>query len=99
MKMKFEIKETKAKDGSLLLKLNGEFTIYSVKSAKEMIAESIKNSAIISVDLSGILKMDTAGYQLLLYFYRESSLNNKKFSVTGKSPESERMFSLYGILN
>jgi anti-anti-sigma factor len=97
--MKFEIKESKTKDGSHLLKLNGEFTIYSVKAAKDMIAESIKDSMDISIDLSGILKMDTAGYQLLLYFFRETSLSNKKFSLTGKSPESDRMFSLYGILN
>ena len=97
--MKLEIKETKSKDGNLIVKLNGDFTIYSVKSAKEMISESIKNSDNISLDLSGILKMDTAGYQLLLFFLRESSLNNKKFSVTGKSTESDRIFSLYGFLN
>jgi anti-anti-sigma factor len=97
--MKLDIKETKSKDGSLLLKLNGEFTIYSVASAKESIAESFNNAENISVDLSGVIKMDTAGYQLLLYFFREASLNNTKFSVTGKSPESERVFSLYGILN
>ncbi len=97
--MKLEIKETKSKDGHLLLKLIGEFTIYSVKSAKEKITESIKSSADISLDLSEIIKMDTAGYQLLLYFLRESSLNNKKLSVTGKSPESDRIFSLYGFLN
>ncbi len=97
--MKLEIKETKTKDGNLIVKLNGDFTIYSVKSAKEMISELIKSSENISLDLSGIIKMDTAGYQLLLYFLRESSINNKKLSVTGKSPESDRIFSLYGFLN
>jgi anti-anti-sigma factor len=95
--MKFEIiNENAGKDSAVYLTFKGELTIYTVKTIKETISShSISNNEL-SLDLTGLSKMDSAGYQLLLYFCRELSLYGKKFLILGNSSESERLFSLYG---
>ena len=96
--MKIDIKESRTKNGTVTFTLSGDFIINTVKALKEKVEGDKKDYHKAVFDLSGVSKMDTAGYQLLLYFKREMEKSNMNFVISEKSPEIDRIFSLYGSL-
>ena len=52
--------------------ISGDLTIYSAMAIKEQLAELLKPSADIDIDLSEIAEIDTAGLQLMLLAKRKA---------------------------
>lgn len=55
------------KAGGPLLRLRGELDIYHVAALKEELLEALRANARLTLDLSEISEIDTAGVQLLLW--------------------------------
>ena len=83
-------------DGHIILSITGEITIYSSRGFKDMLLKFLSEAWKLELDLSGIGKIDTAGFQVLLLARREAALDNKEFFIVNPSPETRRLFSLYG---
>jgi anti-sigma B factor antagonist len=53
------------------LSINGEFTIFSVADIRTRLQEALTTVDQLSVDLSGVTEIDTAGLQLMLLAKRK----------------------------
>ncbi|MDH5719361.1 MAG: STAS domain-containing protein [Spirochaetia bacterium] len=84
--------------GYLLIKIAGDMTIYHSIELKEKIFENIKNNNNIVIDLSGVLDMDTAGFQLLVLARKEAEREDKKLKIIGHSSAALKLFDLYGAV-
>lgn len=60
-----------ARNGSTL-KLDGELTIFEAAEARARLALDLAAGAPLELDLSGLLELDTAGVQVLLWAKREA---------------------------
>ncbi len=91
--MKLDISEKNTGAGSVELILKGELTIYSVSSFNEKLKSLIaKKNQTIDINLSGVDKIDTAGFQILI-----SALKLEKiFSLKKCGDEVTKIFSFYG---
>jgi anti-anti-sigma regulatory factor len=90
--MKLEISEIKDGKESVELLLKGDLTIYSVKLLYEKLKSLINKFQKIEIDMDKVVKIDTAGYQVLI-----SALKQEKIIFPGKcSDEVKKIFSFYG---
>ncbi|MCP4134244.1 MAG: STAS domain-containing protein [bacterium] len=83
-------------DGDTILKINGDMTIYSARGFKDLLLKYIESSSALALDLSGVGKIDTAGFQLLILGKREAEKAGKNLKVVNPSLEVSRLFNLYG---
>jgi anti-anti-sigma factor len=93
-KVSIELKKVSGKKGSL--GLSGEVTLYSSEEIFDKLKKGMKKYKDLSIDLSGVNKMDTSGYQLILLAITEAEKRSQKVSLTGPSQEVKEIFSLYG---
>ena len=93
--MVLEIKSESPSKGSGLLLLEGKLNIYSVCSLKTLIDEELKIKKTLDIDLSGITDIDTAGFQLCIYAYREAARFGKVVHFVNPSRSAQRLFSIY----
>jgi anti-anti-sigma factor len=84
-----------AHDGNLLLSFDGGLTIFQAAERKPELlhALSLVEHAL-SLDLSGIDEIDTAGLQLLLLLKRETQARGQRLDVVAYSPAVLSMFDL-----
>jgi anti-anti-sigma factor len=59
-----EINITKG-DGAINLDFHGEMTIYDAQQCKNVLLEALKQCEVVSLDLSDVSEIDTAGVQIL----------------------------------
>ena len=83
-------------NGYCLVKIAGDMTIYHVQELKENILQSLNNNSNIVIDLSGVLDMDTAGYQLLILARKDAVKNEKSLKLISHSSAVLKMLDLYG---
>ena len=88
------IKEQNSK--KVLLKLNGEMTIYSIDEINIILQENIKDYNGIELELSHINKIDSSGFQLLFLSKNECNKMKKSFKIIDPSNDVKRIFELYG---
>ncbi len=91
--MKLDISEKNTGTGSVELILKGELTIYSVTSFSEKLKSLIdKKIQSLELNLSGVDKIDTAGFQILI-----SALKLEKIISLKKCADKvAKIFSFYG---
>jgi anti-sigma B factor antagonist len=65
-----EIHQAK-RNGQTVLKLQGDLNIYAVDAARRELAAKLEKHPGISLDLSGVTEIDTAGIQLLFWLKGE----------------------------
>ncbi len=93
--MKLKISRKIDKNDQLHLTLTGEMTIYTSAKLKDILFNEIKSNKGIMLDLAKIDEADSAGFQLLLFFKRESELLGKNFIITELSNRLKSICTLY----
>lgn len=83
-------------DGTVALRLEGEFTIYTAKKLGGLLMKELGNGGSVELDLEGVSRFDSAGYQLLEYARREAGKRGGALTVAGRSGEVESLYALYG---
>ncbi|HPA71412.1 MAG TPA: STAS domain-containing protein [Spirochaetota bacterium] len=83
-------------DGTVALSLEGEFTIYTAKKLGELLMKEMGNGGRVELDLEGVSRFDSAGYQLLEHTRREAMKRGGALTVAGRSSEVESLYALYG---
>lgn len=94
--MKLIATRKKFRDGSVSLRLEGEFNIYTVRKLKGLFMQHLDDARGLVVDLAGITRFDSAGYQLLEHAEREAQRRGRPFVLRSKSEEVLRVYALYG---
>lgn len=95
--MQLTAKKKNIDSEKVLYRFEGDITVYTVKKLKSLLIREITAGHGIDLDLSGIAKFDSAGYQLLLLLKREAARLNKSCNVTARSGEVSRVLELYGM--
>jgi anti-anti-sigma regulatory factor len=85
---------TEKKPGQLALE--GELTIYDAAELKDILLSRLHANTALSVDLSGVTELDTAGVQLMLMLQQESLSRGKKLQW---KKHSTAVSQLLGLLN
>ncbi|KAF1045669.1 MAG: hypothetical protein GAK35_01278 [Herbaspirillum frisingense] len=84
-----------AHDGNLLLIFDGGLTIFQAAERKPELLHALSLvERSVSLDLSGVDEIDTAGIQLLLLLKRETARRGQSLEVTGYSPAVLSAFDL-----
>lgn len=83
-------------DGTVSLKLEGEFTIYTVGKLGEILMKELRTAGRLELDLAGIQRFDTAGYQLLAHAGAEAGKRGAALVLGGRSGEVKALLDLYG---
>jgi anti-anti-sigma factor len=83
--------------GAVHYRFEGDITIYTVDHLKKILMDELKENSRVELDLQGIKKFDSAGFQLFFYLKREALKNGKKIEVIQKSPGVSRIFDLFDI--
>ena len=75
----------------------GEMTIYNAEETKKILIESLQHYAEVSVDLSRVSEIDTAGLQLLVLAGREAAGLGKTLRLLDASDPVMEIFNLYNL--
>ncbi len=63
------------------IKIDGEFTIFNAAHWQEKLGQALPEKTV-TLDLAGVVEMDTAGLQLLLFFRQMREKNRQNFHVS-----------------
>lgn len=91
--MEIEVKEN---GNSVALYVSGDMIINQVKKAHEQVSDIWGRFSTIIFDLSQVHRIDTSGFQLLLFFRREAGAKNQKVIIEKPSDDVVEIFQLYG---
>ena len=83
----------------LQVKLSGELDHHSAEQTRNMLDTLLKDITVrdLTLDLSGVTFMDSAGLGVVLGRYRILSMRGGHFTVTGMSGAIDRIFRMSGI--
>ena len=71
--------------GSVVIKVTGPTDITNISSLLLHLMDAFERAESISIDLSGVTKIDVAGLQLFCSSHRSSIFANKGFRITGQN--------------
>lgn len=91
-----EIKVGKTTAKAVHLTFTDPVIISTVAAYREALLKLEVGSKDLQLDLSGVSRFDTAGFQLVIALGKELEKNGRRLSVTASSPEVDGLFSLYG---
>jgi anti-anti-sigma factor len=83
------------KNRKVFVKIEGELSIYTVASVREKVLNAFEAYGDIEVDLGNVIKMDTAGFQLILSCRLYHIFLSRQISFINASREVARVFDLY----
>ncbi|NUU00400.1 STAS domain-containing protein [Herbaspirillum robiniae] len=82
-------------NGNLLLTFSGGLTIFQASERKPELLHALSLAEqSVSLDLSGVDEIDTAGVQLLLLLRREAERSGRRIEVVAYSPAVLAVFDL-----
>ena len=84
-------------NGVCLANVSGEMTIYYAAEMKEALLPCIAHSREVEINLSGVVEMDTAGFQLLLLAKRETAAAGKPLRLVAHSVATLEVLDLFGM--
>ena len=75
------------------ISLNGEMTIYTCNEMKIKLMEAVSKDCNVTINVSNVTEMDTAGLQLLILVKNELMQNDFQLMIIGKNE------SVTGVMN
>lgn len=85
----------KSGSGTKVAFLDGELSIYTVRDVKDQLMGALNEDQDVNIDLSGIHRLDSAGFQILLSIKKEGLFRTKKIQLVNPGEEVKRIFGLY----
>ncbi|OGP21011.1 MAG: hypothetical protein A2054_00640 [Deltaproteobacteria bacterium GWA2_55_10] len=79
------------------VRIEGEMNIYNAGELKQGLMNAIRDSNGVSLDLSGVSEMDSAGLQVVLLAWREAGRRTVPFRLIGMSGAVESVLSLFDL--
>ncbi|MCW8327471.1 STAS domain-containing protein [Photobacterium sp. SDRW27] len=76
------------------LSLSGEMSIYSVAELKPRLLAYLHDAQLLSLDLTEVSEMDTAGLQLLWLCHQEATKAGRAFVIVGASTAAMEAITL-----
>lgn len=92
----FEIHQAKH-NGQPVLKLQGDLNIYAVSAARRDLAAKLEKHPGLSLDLSGINEIDTAGIQLLFWLKEELQRSGRDLPLIRHSAAMVEVLDLLNL--
>jgi len=77
--------------------VTGEMTIYHATEMKEALLPCVARCREMEINLSGVIEMDTAGFQLLLLAKREAAAAGKPLRLVAHSPATLEVLDLFNM--
>lgn len=77
----------------------GNMTIYEAAADKPVLLDALHRAKELSVDLSAVGRIDTAGLQLLVLLKRESLKTGKVMRIVAHSPASLEILDGYNVIS
>lgn len=77
--------------------LEPELTIYAAASLRQALCEALAAGAGLTLDLSQVCEIDSAGVQLLIAAARHAADSGQAFVLTGHSAAVQDAFELFGL--
>lgn len=84
------------KKKTTVVTIGEDLTIYSVATLRETLARHAASATRLELDLSGVRRMDTAGYQLLALLRWEIEAGGGTLTMLRPSAEAASLLRLYG---
>lgn len=84
-------------DGSLLLLIAEDMTIYSAAEHKRNLHGLLLNNKCLRLDLSAVDEIDSAGLQLLIFLKREATRLDVELSLVSHSPAVLEVLELLNL--
>lgn len=91
-----KIIEKKSENDMIVLEVEGDIIINTISNCKNSFSPFVNKSKDITLSLSGVTKIDTSGFQLLMSIRREIIKKNRTFTIADSSAEIIKIFRLYG---
>lgn len=77
--------------------VEGEFTIYTIAALKPSLLAALMEQGALTLDLSRVTEMDSAGLQLLLLLKREADALHGSVQLAGISPAASEVLDLCNL--
>lgn len=90
-----DIKVINSKEDQAIISIIGDLTIYHVKKSNEIILKNLEKYNTIEIDLSGVEKFDSAGFQHLLFIKKEAKRRDKNIQLINHSENVNRVVQIY----
>ena len=87
------MKISKKKDGYHIT-AEGELTIYTAAETSRQFHESLAETVAVTIDLSHVTEIDTAGVQILLLLQRHQAIKGKSFRLVNPGPDVAEVLQL-----
>nr|WP_320131501.1 STAS domain-containing protein [uncultured Holophaga sp.] len=84
--------------GAGVLRLIGDLTIYSVGDARKDLEAQLHQQPTLTLDLSEVEEVDTAGVQLLHWLKQEAEALGGNLALQHHSPAVVEVFELLGVI-
>jgi len=88
---------TRHENGTSLLRIEGEMTIYRALELKPLLLARLEESAALDIDLAGVTEFDTAGVQLLILACKSAQAMQRKLRLVAHSPAVAEVLELLDI--
>jgi len=79
------------------MKPYGEINVKNIKKFYDDIAEELKSGSGLTIDLSGVKRVDLAAVQVIIAAGKKARDMKKVVRLTGVSPEMKKLLGLSGI--
>jgi anti-sigma B factor antagonist len=80
------------------LKLSGELNIYAAAETQQAVQQALlEGGSALSLDLSDVSELDTAGVQQLLLLHRECVHSGRPLRLAASSPAVDETLALLGL--
>jgi anti-sigma B factor antagonist len=84
---------------SCRLNAAGNMTIYEAAADKRVLLDALDGAQELCVDLSALVRIDTAGLQLLILLKREALKSGKVMRIIAHSPASLEILDGYNVIS
>jgi ABC-type transporter Mla MlaB component len=74
-------------------------TIYEAAADKRVLLDALDGAQELCVDLSALVRIDTAGLQLLILLKREALKSGKVMRIVAHSPASLEILDAYNVIS
>jgi anti-anti-sigma factor len=89
--------DTEERDGDRCVRIRGELTVYRAAALRPALRDLARRRGALTLDLTHVTEMDTAGLQLLLAFRREANERDGTVRIEAAAPAVRELLQLTNV--